>query len=126
MTRIKWLTVLFILFMLAIIILADLGAIPEPVKMLYRFPNGDRVGHFILYGILAFLVNLAFPHQTRIARINVFYGSLVIGVLATLEEISQLFFPHRTSDLIDLTFSLMGIACADWLVRLYRKQQFTH
>jgi VanZ family protein len=126
MTRIMWLTVLFILFMLAIIILADLGAIPEPVKMIYRFPNGDRVGHFVLYGILAFLVNLASPHQKRIARINVFYGSLIIAALATLEEISQLFFPHRTSDLIDLIFSQLGIVCADWLVRLLPKQQSAH
>jgi polysaccharide biosynthesis protein VpsQ len=126
MTWIKWLAVLFILFMLAIIILADLGSIPEPVKMVYRFPNGDRVGHFVLYGILTFLVNMAFPRKLQIARINVFYGSLIIAALATLEEISQLFFPHRTSDLIDLTFSLLGIVCADRFVHLLRNQQHAH
>jgi VanZ family protein len=123
MTWIKWLTVLFILFMLAMIILADLGAIPDPVKMIYRFPNGDRVGHFILYGILTFLVTMVFPRHIQITGINVFYGSLIIAALATLEEFSQLFFPHRTSDLIDLIFSLLGIVCADWLVRFLRKQQ---
>ncbi len=122
----KWLTILFILFMLAIILLADLGTIPAPVKMIYRFPNGDRVGHFILYGILTFLVNVTFPRQVRIARMDIFYGSMVIAALATLEEFSQLFLPHRTFDLIDLTFTLLGIACADWLVRLLRKQLPAH
>jgi hypothetical protein len=72
MTWIKWLTVLFILFILAIILLADLGAIPVPVKMIYRFPNGDRVGHFVLYGILTFLVTMVFPRHIQITGINVF------------------------------------------------------
>jgi polysaccharide biosynthesis protein VpsQ len=126
MTTMKWLAILFTLFMLAIILLADLGAIPAPVKMIYRFPNGDRVGHFVLYGILTFLVNAAFPQQVRIARMNVFYGSLIIAALAILEEFSQLFLSYRTFDLIDLTFTLMGIACADWLVCLLHKEQPAH
>jgi polysaccharide biosynthesis protein VpsQ len=123
MTRLKWLTLLFILFMLGVILLADLGSLPSPVALLYRFPNGDRAGHFFLYGVLTFLVNSAFPRQVRILRANVYYGSLIITVLATFEEISQLFFSHRTFDLIDLTFTLLGIAGADWLVRLLHKQR---
>lgn len=126
MTSIKWLTILFILFMLAIILLADLGAIPAPIKMIYRFPNGDRVGHFVLYGILTFLVNSAFPRWVRIGRMNMFYGSAIIAALATLEEVSQLFLPNRTFDLIDLTFTLLGVVCADWLVRLLRRQRPVH
>ena len=126
MNRLKWLTVLFILFMLGVILLADLGSLPLPVAMLYRFPNGDRAGHFILFAILTFLVNSAFPRQVRIMRAKVFYGSLIIAVLAILEEISQLFLSYRTFDLIDLTFTLMGIASADWLVRLLHRQQPAH
>lgn len=122
----KWLTILFILFMLVVILLADLGAIPEPIKLIYRFPNGDRIGHFVLYGILTFLVNTAFPRRVHIGRINLFYGSAIIAVLATLEEFSQLLFSYRTFDLIDLSFTLLGIACADWLVRLLRKDQPVH
>ena len=119
----KWLTLIFILFMLGVILLADLGSLPSPVALLYRFPNGDRAGHFFLFGILTFLVNSAFPRQVRILRVTVFYGSLIIAVLAILEEISQLFLSHRTFDLIDLTFTLLGIASADWFVRLLHKLQ---
>lgn len=122
----KWLALLFILFMLGVILLADLGSLPSPVAILYRFPNGDRVGHFILFGILTFLVNSAFPRRVRIMHVDVYQGSLIIATLATLEEISQLFFSYRTFDLIDLTFTLMGIASADWLVRLLHKQQPAH
>jgi VanZ family protein len=122
----KWLSLLFVLFMLAVILLADLGAIPEPIKMIYRFPNGDRVGHFVLYGILTFLVNTAFPRQVRMGRMNVFYGSAIIATLATLEEVSQLFLSNRTFDLIDLTFTLLGVACADWLVRFILKQRLVY
>jgi len=109
--------------MLGVILLADLGSLPSPVAMLYRFPNGDRVGHFILFGILTLLVNSAFPRQVRILRANVYYGSVIIAVLAIFEESSQLFLAYRTFDLIDLAFTLMGIASADWLVRLFHKQQ---
>jgi VanZ family protein len=126
MTRLKWLMLLFIIFMLGVILLADLGSLPSSVAMLYRFPHGDRAGHFILFGILTFLVNSAFPRQVRSMHANVFYGSLIIAVLATLEEISQLFLSYRTFDLIDLIFTLLGVASADWLVRLLHKQQPSH
>jgi VanZ family protein len=122
----KWLTLLFILFMLGVVLLADLGSLPSPVAILYRYPNGDRVGHFFLFGILTFLVNSSFPRQVQIARVNIFYGTLIIASLAMLEEISQLFLSYRTFDLIDLTFTLMGIASADWLVRLLHKQHPAH
>lgn len=122
----KWLTLLFILFILGVILLADLGTLPSSISILYRYPNGDRAGHFFLFGILTFLVNSSFPRQVQIARVNIYYGSLIIATLATLEEISQLFFSYRTFDLIDLTFTLMGIAGADWLVRLLHKQQPAH
>jgi VanZ family protein len=126
MSMMKWLALLFVLFMLAVILLADLGAIPEPIKMIYRFPNGDRVGHFVLYGILTFLIDSAFPREVKMARMNLQLGSLVIAILAALEEFSQIFLTLRTADLIDLTFSLLGIACADWLVRLLRRQRPVH
>jgi len=122
----KWLALLFVLFMLVIILLADLGAIPAPIKMIYDFPNGDRVGHYVLYGILTFLIDSAFPRTVKIASVHLLLGTLAIAVLAALEEFSQRFLPHRTPDVIDLTFSLLGIACGDLFFRLIRRRQLTH
>ena len=53
----KWLTVLFTLFIILIIILADMGKLGM-LALLYRVPFADKVGHFILYGILVLLINL--------------------------------------------------------------------
>lgn len=63
----KILAALFTIFILVIIILADTGSLGF-LAFLYNFPYGDKAGHFILYGILSFLLNLTFlrsrPHST--------------------------------------------------------------
>ena len=56
----KWLllgTLLFFLLIIAIIIAADADQFPDVIKRLYQFPNGDKAGHFILFGILSFLLS---------------------------------------------------------------------
>ncbi len=108
----KWLAILFTLFIILVIVLADAGVIAHYVGFIYNFPYGDKVGHFILYGILALLINLAlfraYPDQSRI-RLSVRCG-LTLALLIGLEEFSQRYFSSRTSDLVDLTFSYLGVA----------------
>ena len=53
----KWLTVLFTLFIILIIVLADTGNLGI-VGFIYHIPYADKLGHFILYGILVLLINL--------------------------------------------------------------------
>ena len=50
----KWLTMLFTLFIILIIVLADADRLGL-LKLVNRLPLGDKAGHFILYGILALL-----------------------------------------------------------------------
>jgi VanZ family protein len=114
----KLLALLYIAFLLAIAYWADTGSMPEVIKVLFRFPNGDRVGHFVLYGLLAFLLHWAFPrHRPRIRKWWIPLGSLVALAGAVLEEISQLFFVSRTADLMDLGCGLLGILFATLLVK---------
>jgi len=54
----KWLAAFFGLFILVVILLADLGKLGF-LYSIYRFPNGDKLGHFILFGILTFLIDLS-------------------------------------------------------------------
>jgi VanZ family protein len=70
------------------------------------------VGHFLLYGILALLLNLALfrsrPGQRR-SWLAVPLG-LTLVLLIGLEELSQQYFSSRTFDLVDLTFSYLGLS----------------
>lgn len=117
----KKLAILFAVFLLVIIILADAGSLGFLV-FLYNFPYGDKAGHFILYGILSFLLNLTFlrslPSQPpkRVAVIMTLILALAIG----LEEYSQKFFANRISSSVDLIFSYAGIALGTWIA--YKKK----
>lgn len=122
----KWLALLFTAFILLIIVLADAGVLSRYAGFLYAFPFGDKAGHFILYGILALLLNLALfrarPDQSR-GRLAVQCG-LILGLLIGLEELSQHSFASRTFDLVDLTFSYLGVVFFSW-VAIKKQDGFT-
>ncbi len=116
----KLLALLFLGFIMFVIWAANTGEIPAFIRNLYRFPGGDRVGHFILYGILAFLLARAFPRRLRMGAFFPALTSLFVAGLALVEEISQFFFSLRTPDLLDLACGLLGILLADWLAAWWR------
>ncbi len=106
---------LFLGFILFVILAANQGTIPPVIRALYRFPGGDLAGHFILYGILAYLLARAFPRRLQTGGFSPAISSLWVFGLAFSEELSQFFFPLRTPDLLDLACSLLGILFADHL-----------
>jgi polysaccharide biosynthesis protein VpsQ len=112
----KWLTLLFTLFIILIIVLADTGNLGI-FGIVYRIPHVDKVGHFLLYGILVLLINLtlfrAIPSQNR-NWIALFSG-LTLALLIGLEELSQRSFSNRTFDLVDLSASYLGVLFFSWL-----------
>lgn len=102
--------VIFLAAICYLIYLVDQVTLPRWITMLYDFPNGDKVGHFLLMGVAAFLINMALSDRSfLIAKISIPYGPLIFAILVTLEEISQQFFPNRTYSLEDLAFSFAGI-----------------
>jgi polysaccharide biosynthesis protein VpsQ len=116
-TMVKYITALFTLFIVAIIILADRGALPEPIKIMYAFSWGDKVGHFILMGVLTFLVNLSISaKKIKLFSRPVFLGSLLVALAVVLEELSQIFISTRSFSLLDLSADFLGIACSSWLL----------
>jgi len=104
-------TVLFSLFIIGIVIRADAGHFPQPLKYFYDFPGGDKAGHFILFGFLSFLLNkgalVFFPDRPPVRL--VLTVSLLLSILIGLEEWSQSLFPARTMSLIDLGASYLGV-----------------
>ncbi len=113
----KWLAILFTLFILLVIVLADAGILNRYIGFIYEIPFADKVGHFVLYGILTLFIDLALfrarPDQSR--RRTAITCGLVLALLIGLEEISQLHFSSRTFDLVDLTFSYLGVAFFSWV-----------
>jgi VanZ family protein len=113
----KWLAILFTLFILLVIVFADAGVLSHYIGFIYRMPFADKAGHFILYAILALLINLALfrslPDRSRV-RLAVKCG-LILTLLIGLEEFSQQYFSSRTFDLVDLTFSYLGVVGFSWL-----------
>lgn len=112
----KWAAILFAAFIVLIIILADAGRL-QFLDGMNQIPIADKAGHFLLYGTLALLVNLALfrasPTQSRRRILWITGGTLAI--LIGLEEISQQFFAERSFDLLDLASSYLGVAFFSWL-----------
>ncbi len=116
----KWLTVVYVLCAVIIIILVDRGL---KFAFLVSIPNSDKIGHFVLIGLLAFFVNLSFSCQKKVlGSIEVLTGSLIVVIVVTLEELSQLFIISRNFDLYDLFFDYAGIICFSRLAVLVTKK----
>lgn len=80
------------------------------INLSHSIEYGDKVGHFLLYGCLSFLANLAFRLKViNLFQIPIFKGTALVLVFVALEETSQFFIPSRTFDLIDMTANLGGI-----------------
>lgn len=117
--RLRWaIAAGWVLMCLFIIYLADRGLL----KAVYRFigvhPGSDKLGHFVLIGGSAGLLNLALGLRTvRWCGRGWLLGSVIIVIFCTLEEISQHWLPARSFDLLDLAGDYAGIFCFGWLAK---------
>lgn len=101
---------LFFSFIIWMIAEADLNKSNYLMAIGHSVPYGDKIGHFLLFGILALLLNMAFKFRQIKVWIRHFHvGSLWVFVFAFCEEISQLAIDSRTFDTIDMLFDLFGI-----------------
>jgi len=112
----KWIAILFFLFIVLIIVLADRGMLGV-LGVVNQIPFGDKAGHFFLYGILTLLVDLAlFRSRPNLdPKLLAIKCGLILALLIGLEEFSQQYFPSRTFDLVDLTFSYLGVVFFSWV-----------
>ena len=103
---------------MAVLLAADLGLMPNISAFVQGNSGLDKVGHFILVGILAWLFNSAFRlGQLNLGGLRIFIGTIVVVTVVTLEEVAQLWIYTRRFELIDLLAGYLGIATADIALR---------
>lgn len=106
----------FFVFICWIIFTADMGQVNPHLQQVRKLPYGDKVGHFTLFGLLAFFVNLALNNKrVTVFSFPILLGSLLVGVFAILEEFTQIAFATRQFEFADMFCDILGIACFSWL-----------
>jgi VanZ family protein len=122
----KWLAILFTLFIFLIILFADLGLLEGPIDVMDSLPFGDKIGHFLLIGMLSFLIISsliqALPKwdPKRVAIV----ASLILLFIFTVEEASQGPIRGRDASLADLSANYAGIlffGCIAFMVNKKRR-----
>jgi glycopeptide antibiotics resistance protein len=107
--NLKILGLLCFAFLLYLVWAADSGHLPNCVSFLYDFRYGDKVGHFVLYGGVAFFLCLAFRRTLKVWRLEIPLVALFFLLFALGEEWSQTLFFRRKPDIVDAICSALGI-----------------
>lgn len=103
-------TTLFAFFIGWVVYMADTGQKSIFFDFVKTIPFGDKIGHFVLFGILTLGANIVFKFRgVGIGNIKVLYGAIMIFCVVVIEEVSQKFMPGRTFDMNDIMASLAGI-----------------
>lgn len=125
MKFLPWITLAFILFILAVIWVANSPEGPDRLEFIRSVPYGDKMGHFGLMGGASFLVTLLMRGEGRkIGKILIPFGALLVWEFVLLEEITQLYFPTRTFSFEDLFADFLGISVLGALgVSVYKNAQ---
>lgn len=110
----RWLPALALFGLLAWVILeADLGKPNYFIQLGASMPYGDKIGHLLLFGVLALLLNFATKaRQVAVGPLRLYLGVVLTLGFALLEEGSQLLFPSRSFELLDILADLLGVTLA--------------
>ncbi len=100
----------FAAFIITIIALANQNADIWLFRLQGSIPHADKIGHFVLIGGMTLFANLALmARQVKVGSRQILLGSLIVLIVFTAEEITQLGLVHRNFDLGDLTADYLGI-----------------
>jgi polysaccharide biosynthesis protein VpsQ len=113
----KFLPLAFLVFMALVIFWANTNTMPIPLRRLYGgVPHSDKIGHFVIYGTLAYLLTWAMPfRRVTLGRFSLPLGVVIAIAIASLEEFSQIFILRRNADIFDLLASYLGIYASTWI-----------
>jgi len=109
--KLKWIALAFTIFIVAVIVLADLGRLRFVFWMVGRVPYLDKFLHFLLIGILTFLVSASLMQMFPNKNLNWIALSCVLFfmIVFTVEEVSQIPIRRRDFSIQDLAANYLGI-----------------
>ncbi len=124
----RWLPAFaFFSFLLWVIVAADSGAPNYFLQQAGSLPYGDKIGHVLLFGALALLLNFATKaRQVALGPVRLYLGVVLTLGFALLEEGSQLLFPSRSFELLDILADLLGVALATALTSGFYQLRARH
>jgi hypothetical protein len=104
------LTIAYAAMLVAVVLMLDYGMARSFFVSVAAVPGGDKTMHFVLMGTLALLLNVVLRGQRlEIGPILALRGSLIVGVVVTAEEISQIYVESRNFSPEDLFYDYLGI-----------------
>ena len=107
----------FFLFISFIIYLADTADYNFAFRVIGSIPNGDKLMHGLLYGVMALLLNYGLNFKSKkIFGFNMQVGAIVVLTFAGLEEITQYWLPSRTCDIFDFVADVVGVVLLSMIV----------
>lgn len=113
----------FISFIFWVIARADAGQPTIFHTFALSLPYGDKIGHFCIFVTLTLITNFALNlRQIKVFNLAVYLGSAVVFIFAFLEELSQLMFPKRSFDLVDILADLLAILLASFATKWLAKR----
>lgn len=121
------LLLVFATLIVAIIIKANQAGTLGAFRFLVHIPHFDKIGHFVLMGLLAFLMLQTFvPRMKADQRRSTRRIVVVLLLLIALEEGSQAFNPNRSFSIADYLFSTAGVLLAAVAFSLSTKKPRQH
>jgi len=101
----RWLRILWLAAVAAVIIGSLLPGSSGPIQVLDELPVSDKVMHFAAYAVLAFLPAL---HERWPALTSILFGVVALGVLL---EFAQRLSPGRDFETLDMVADAAGVLC---------------
>ena len=106
------LTACYVALLAILTYLADTGGMREVLLKIHSVPWGDKALHFLLVGVLALLVNLTIRTHWRPRRwLSLVPGTLLVALVGTAEECSNVLVATRNWSPADLAANLLGVVC---------------
>ena len=80
---------------------------PDLLMFINRIPYGDKVSHFLLFGMLGTIATI---QSIKYGKVGLIIGLSLTLIFAVADETLQIFFDNRNFSWLDLFMGLVGIS----------------